>query len=143
VIYAVLNDDLVVIEIRSIADSPIVPGESAMDISNSPEVQVGWKFDPETNKFSSPAPAMSSMMTHLYFLSRMTREERIAIRTAAQTDPILNDAMMLFERAREVNVSLSMTQQLVGYLAMIGLLQPERVPVLLAPAPTSDDGVLY
>lgn len=142
-IYAILNDDLIVIEIRSIAEFPVQPGEAAMDISNSPEVQIGWKFDPGTNSFSSPAPATSTMMTHLYFLSRLTREERIAIRAAAQADPVLDDAMMLFERAREVNVGLPMTQQLVGYLAMTGLLQPERVPELLAPAPTSDDGVLY
>lgn len=141
--YAFLDGDLFVIEIRSIADFPIQPGEAAIDISATPEVQVGWKFDPGTNKFSAPTPATSTMMTHLYFLSRMTREERIAIRTAAQSDPVLDDAMLLFERAREVNVGLPLTQQLVGYLAMTGLIQPERVPELLAPAPTSDDGVLY
>lgn len=41
--------------------------------------------------------------------------------------------MFLFNQARDIDVTLQTTQQLVGYLAIKGLIAPERVPDLLAP----------
>lgn len=77
--------------------------------------------------------ATTLRMTHFGFLSRLTPQERTAVRTATASDPILDDAMFLFNQAREIDVSLNTTQQLVGYLAATGLIAPERVPALLAP----------
>ena len=44
--------------------------------------------------------------------------------------------MFLFNQARDIDVTLPTTQQLVGYLALQGLIQPDRVPELLAPIPS-------
>jgi hypothetical protein len=81
-------------------------------------------------------------MTRLYLLNRYTAAERAAIRAARATDPVLDDAMYLFEQAQNVDVSLPLTQQLVGYLAQQGHIAAERVAEILAPAPLGEDGVL-
>jgi hypothetical protein len=76
-------------------------------------------------------------MSQFGFLSRFTREERTALRQRTDGgsevyDPILDDGMFLFDRAERIDVSLPLTQQLVGYMAMSGLIAPERVPELLS-----------
>jgi hypothetical protein len=85
---------------------------------------------------------MSPRMTHLYFLSRFTPQERLAIRAGTATDPILDDAMFMFNQAKNIDVELPLTQQLVGYLVQQGYLAPERITTLLARAPVGEDGVL-
>lgn len=103
----------------------------------------GWGWDGAVATPPPPAPAaVSSRMTQLYFLRRATAAERTAIRGARATDPKLDDAMYLFEQARDVDVSLPLTQQLVGYLALQGYIAADRVADLLAPAPVGEDGVL-
>ncbi|MDZ4379185.1 MAG: hypothetical protein U0973_13665 [Xanthomonadaceae bacterium] len=103
----------------------------------------GWGWD---GSVATPPPPsafpISPRMTQLFFLRRATAEERNAIRAARATDAVLDDAMYLFEQARDVDVSLPLTQQLVGYLAQAGYIEPGRVSALLAPAPISEDGVL-
>lgn len=98
-----------------------------------------WIYDGEA--FSPPPPAppppppTTPYMTHFGFLSRMTPQERTAVRAATASDPILDDAMFLFNSAQRIDVTLPETQMLVGYLAQSGLIAPERVPELLAPIP--------
>ena len=84
----------------------------------------------------------SPRMTHLYFLSRFTPQERLAIRAGTATDPILDDAMFMFNQAKDIDVEMALTQQLVGYLVQQGYLAPERIPQLLARAPIGENGVL-
>lgn len=119
----------------------------AIDVTDlSPQPAPGWRY--VDGEFAPPAEsvppplATSPRMTHLYFLSRFTPAERLGVREAAQADPVLDDAMFLFNAAREIDVTLTMTQQLVGYMAQQGLIAPERVPELLAEAPLGDNGVL-
>ena len=80
-------------------------------------------------------PATTPYMTHFGFLARLSPQERTAIRRATANDPILDDAMFLFNSAERIDVTLAETQQLVGYLALQGHIKPERVPALLAPIP--------
>lgn len=44
---------------------------------------------------AEPAP-VTPRMTHFGFLSRLTPQERTAVRQATAADPILDDAMFLF-----------------------------------------------
>jgi hypothetical protein len=90
-----------------------------------------WREVPEP----PPEPIMTPRMTHFGFLSRFTPTERTAVRAQRASDPILDDAMFLFEQARDIDVTLDTTQQLVGYLAQQGLIEAARVPDLLAPIP--------
>jgi len=103
----------------------------------------GWTFDGET--FAPPVVvepepqpvATTPRMSHFGFLSRLTPQARLAIRdrtdkTSANYDPILDDAMFLFNSAEQIDVSLALTQQLVGYMAQTGLIAAGDVPGLLA-----------
>jgi hypothetical protein len=100
-----------------------------------------WKFNGGSWAQVSTR-VFSPRMTHLYFLSRFTPQERLAIRAGTATDPILDDAMFMFNQAKNIDVELPLTQQLVGYLVQQGYLAPERITTLLARAPLGEDGVL-
>ena len=120
---------------------------AAIDVTDiAPRPGPGWSYDGLA--FGAPpaapaaAPALSPRMTRLYFLNRYIEAERTAIRAARASDPVLDDGMYLFEQALDVDVTLPLTQQLVGYLAQQGLIAADRVAALLAPAPLGEDGVL-
>jgi hypothetical protein len=138
--FALIDGGVVTNVILAPADYP-----SGIDITDiEPRPSIGWLYD--GTAFTSgtavaPATPTSPRMTHLYFLQRFTMQERAAVRLAATSDPVLDDAMFLFNSARDIDVSLLMTQQLVGYMAATGLIAPERVPELLAEAPVTENGV--
>lgn len=104
-----------------------------------PKPGIGWAYNGTT--FSPPAPpapapsapTTTPFMSHFGFLARLSPQERTAIRRATANDPIIDDAMFLFNSAERIDVTLAETQQLVGYLALQGHIKPERVPELLAP----------
>ena len=113
---------------------------SGIDITNfTPRPGPGWTYDGTT--FSPPAPpapapsapTTTPFMSHFGFLSRLTPQERTAVRSATATDPVLDDAMFLFNSAERIDVTLPTTQQLVGYLAQQGHITQSRVPELLSP----------
>lgn len=112
---------------------------SGIDITDiTPRPGPGWLYDGQV--FTAPEPVepvvqTTPYMTHIGFLLRMTPQERTAVRAATASDPILDDAMFLFNSAQRIDVTLPETQMLVGYLAQSGLIAPERVPELLAPIP--------
>ncbi len=87
----------------------------------------------------SPQPsAFTNYMSHFGFLSRLTPQQRLAIRDRTSSispnyDPVLDDAMFLFNSAETIDVGLITTQQLAGYLAQTGLISAEDLPRLLAP----------
>jgi len=58
-----------------------------------------------------------------------TSPERIAIKAARATDPVIDDFYDLLDdpRLSGVNLSLQSTQDAVGYMAMQGLIEPTRV----------------
>lgn len=72
-----------------------------------------------------------SVLTKLDFLRRFTTQERIAIREAAKTDPIIFDAMDLLNMATYVSLTDQDTINLVGYLAQQGVISSSRVLEIL------------
>lgn len=107
-----------------------------------PQPGPGWTHDGQA--FAPPAPqapapaTATPRMSQFGFLSRMTPQQRLGIRertdkASANYDPILDDAMFLFGQAEQIDVSLPLTQQLVGYMAQIGLVAAGDIPALLAP----------
>lgn len=78
-------------------------------------------------------PATSPIMTKLAFLRRFTQSERLAIRAAKATDPIIEDADALMQLAQEIDVTDADTAGYVGYLAQRGFVAPERAAEILAP----------
>ncbi len=71
-------------------------------------------------------------LTKLEFLRKFTAQERIAIRAAANTDPIIYDAMELLNLAEFISLSDQDTVNLVGYLAMVSIIAPSRVTEILS-----------
>ena len=82
-----------------------------------------WNF--QTGEFDRAG----YIYTKRQFLSRFTLEERTAIRASA--DPVVIDIMNMLELAEYVSVIDPATQQSVGYLAMVGLITPQRVQEIL------------
>lgn len=85
---------------------------------------VNWNF--VDNVFDKT----TSCLSKLDFLSRFTTAERVAIQ--ASVDPILIDAMNLLQMSEFVDVNDIRTMQLVGYLAMTGVIANSRVVEILA-----------
>lgn len=64
------------------------------------------------------------------FLSRMTPQERIGIRSAASSDPIIEDFMALLDRADVVHPLNPDVQAGLAYFVATGLLTAERAAVI-------------
>jgi hypothetical protein len=79
-----------------------------------------------------PRPPEAAWVTEYQFKARLTADERIAIRAAAQTDPYVEDFLDLLASADEVNLRDQLVINAVGYLTMQGLLTEERAGEVLA-----------
>lgn len=67
-------------------------------------------------------------MTKYEFLSRFTAPERIAIRNAEASDPVVRDFMMLLDMSDHVHLPLAMPG--IQYLQSVGLLTAERATAI-------------
>lgn len=77
-------------------------------------------------------PVPKAPITKLTFLRRMTSAQRIAIRQAATTDPVLGDAMQMLDAAQDISTDDPDTIALVQYCAFKGLIAEADVPNILA-----------
>lgn len=87
--------------------------------------------------FSIPTPAPEpKTVSPVEFKLLFTSPERIAIKAARATDPVIDDFYSLLDdpRLTGVNLGLQSTQDAVGYMALQGLIEPERVPEILSGA---------
>jgi hypothetical protein len=93
--------------------------------------------------FSTPPEKTTAIMTHNAFTSRFDFfTEFTPVHAARKTDDQIDAAFSLFYGAKDVNVTDPMTQALIGLLAQKGLLQPARIPELLAPLPITTRGAI-
>jgi len=77
-------------------------------------------------------PQMSEIVwTKLEFLTRFTVPERIAIRTAAKTDAVVEDFMALLNIAEFVSSLDPNLKPALDYLQLLGILVPGRVDKIL------------
>lgn len=81
----------------------------------------------------TPAPDYPRL-TPVQFKLLFTGPERLAIKAARATDPVLEDAFDLLDdpRLTEVDLNLQSNRDLIAYLASRSLITPERVPEILA-----------
>lgn len=96
------------------------------------------------NHFIPPTvPSFTNLMTHNAFTSRLDFfAEFTPIHTARKTDEQIDAAFTLFYGARDVDVTDPMTQGLITLLVQKGLLDANRVSVLLAPIPITTRGAI-
>ena len=98
------------------------------------EVQAGWiRTDGE---WSAPAPTpqpepvpVYPKVTPVQFKLLFTSPERVAIKAARATDPVVDDLWELVEdpRMEYVDFGLKSVRDSIEYLATAGLIAPERV----------------
>jgi hypothetical protein len=95
-----------------------------------------WADAPAAVAVAAPAPASvtgSALLpiTRLAFLNRFTTAERIAVRDAAKTNPVVEDFMDMISLAGFIDLGRTDTQLGVGYLAQQGYLTAERAQAIL------------
>lgn len=73
-----------------------------------------------------------TQLTKLAFLNRFTSDERIAIRTAAQTSPAIHDYLAMLDAAQDVDLLDARTIGGVQALEAAGLLAEGRGAEILA-----------
>ena len=97
----------------------------------------GWVTD--VGVFSDPDKLLvlaggTLKISPIEFKLLFTVQERIAIKTARQTDAVIDDFYSIVEdpRLTFVDLGLASTQQAVGYLATQNLIEASRVDEILA-----------
>jgi hypothetical protein len=99
-----------------------------------------YVWSPTALDWVIPPPATPPRLSRLQFRWRYTLEEQIAIELAEATHPeatvraTLSILRQSLAEATDVDVADPRTQQGVQYHASLGLIAPERVAVILAPA---------
>jgi hypothetical protein len=73
----------------------------------------------------------AAKLSKLEFLRKFTPQERIAIREASKTDPVIFDAMEMVNLAEFISLTDQDTINMVGYFAQQGLLAPNRIQEIL------------
>lgn len=106
------------------------------------QVVAGWQVDangvwsaPSEPSVEVPAPesvTVRNTLTRLEFLRRFVLEERVAMRAAAQTDPVVADWWELLQLAQEVSVDDADTVAALAYLESQGILAAGRADAILA-----------
>ena len=107
----------------------MLPTVQIVSIPESMTVTIGQVYVDGT--FVQPPPVTA--LSRRDFLARFTQAERIAIRTAMASDPIIEDANQLMTLADYISIDDTDAVQYVGYLAQQGLIDAARVAEILAP----------
>jgi len=100
----------------------------------------GWvggelvKPEPPVAQPTEPTPAPAPKVSPIEFKLLFTAPERVAIKAARASDPMVDDFMDIVEdpRLTHVDLGLQSTQDAVAYLAAQGLIGPDRVPQVLS-----------
>jgi len=74
----------------------------------------------------TPVEPAGRRMSKLDYLRLFTIEERVAIRTAGKTEPLLEDYLHLLNLADEVNTGDQEVKNALALLESVGLLAPGR-----------------
>ena len=102
--------------------------------SDAPVEWAGMAFatHDHTEQAEQPtAPSGPRMMTKLEYLRRFTVEERVAIRAAAEQNPVLADYLQLMELAQDINTGDPDTVAAVTMLEQAGLIAAGRAQEIL------------
>ena len=120
-------------QLVQISDYELSPydGESVSQIG-LPKIALETEYEWSSIDRQFVVKTNNGKLTKLEFLRKFTAQERIAIRSAAQSDPIIFDAMELLNLAEFVSLTDTDTINLVGYLAMVGIIASNRVSEILS-----------
>lgn len=82
----------------------------------------------------APVPAAAPKVSPVEFMLLFTAAERVAIKAARATNPVIDDFLDIIDdpRLTYVDLGLVSTQEAVGYLAMEGLIAEARIQAILS-----------
>jgi hypothetical protein len=91
-------------------------------------VKTGRKFEAPVPvaPAASPPPAPVTVISRLNFLRRFTRAERIALRAAETTDPVVADFLLMLTLAEDVDLTSADVTEGLAYLEANGFVTAER-----------------
>ena len=100
----------------------------------------GWesgiliKPEPQEPQPAAPQPEPDILVSPIEFKLLFKLHERVAIKAARTTDPVVDDFMEIVEDVRltHVNLSLSSTREGVDYLESVGLIADGRSAEILS-----------
>ena len=105
------------------------------------DVQAGWARNeageweaPAPTPEPTPAPTESPKVSPVEFKLLFTAGERVAIKAARASDPVIDDFLSIIEdpRLTHVNLGLQSTQDALGYLETKGVITDARRVQILA-----------
>lgn len=105
------------------------------------DVQAGWARNeageweaPAPTPEPTPAPTESPKVSPVEFKLLFTAQERVAIKAARASDPVIDDFLSIIEdpRLTHVNLGLQSTQDALGYLETKGVITDARRGQILA-----------
>ena len=91
-------------------------------------VKTGRKFEAPAPvaAVAPPPPAPVTVISRLDFLRRFTRAERIALRAAEATDPVVADFLLMLTLAEDVDLTSPDVTEGLAYLEANGFVTAER-----------------
>lgn len=89
-----------------------------------------WTIDNQLDEYARTLT--KPVITKLEFLDRFTPEERIAIRNAAKTNPVIEDYLDILNNASEVNLLSGTTIGGANGLEAMGHIAQGRAAIILA-----------
>jgi hypothetical protein len=91
-------------------------------------VKTGRKFEAPAPVAAAapPPPAPVTVISRLNFLRRFTRAERIALRAAETTDPVVADFLLMLTLAEDVDLTSPDVTEGLAYLEANGFVTAER-----------------
>lgn len=128
--YGVVEDATgALLSVGTVIAEPLPEGLVAIALGDERPTGV---WNPATRAHETPAPVRVVVISRLAFLQRFTVQERIAIRNAAKSNPVIEDFMHLLDLAADVDLTHTPTMQGVGYLELQGLIAAGRAAAILA-----------
>jgi len=119
-------------ELIQVSDYEIGMGDNMSITTHTlPKIALETEYQWDTEVVDFVPKIKSGNLSKLDFLRRFTATERISIRELAKTDPIIFDATEMINIAEYISLTDTDTQNLVGYLAMMGIISGARVAEIL------------
>lgn len=135
--FARLDDSGVVIETAASDPAELFFEELAAQFISVPEtVKPGWKKDgknwaePEPVALPEPPAAPKPPLAKASFLDALTRAERLALRGARSSDPIVDDFLLMMDETGIADITSSDGEQALAHFVSEGYLTAERVEAI-------------
>lgn len=120
-VYRISDGSLV--SVGTTVASPLSAGMASVQFDPVAARTLNW--NPATKAFDAPKPK-SDALSAQEFLLRFTLAERLALRAAAKTDPVVDDILAMFQLSTAITSISPVVAQALTALANKGVLTANR-----------------